>query len=197
MRKLLITFTIALLIIPTLVFAQEGPAQALREALNAKLSPSIEARQAKSTEPQQEGPAQALRETLNAKLSPSIEALQAKSIEPQNVSANITYHYGATFNYQASNASWWTGLVVRNGTSFNYINVRLFDYNGTLTGEGTFYITAFNEQGVGMLNQWIVSGYVPTIGSVYVFGTNYFETMMFVGNSNDGFGMLDKEPIYF
>ena len=166
MRKLSVSFTIALLIIPTIVFAQEGPAQALREALNAKLSPSI-------------------------------EAPQAKSPEPQSVEAAITYDYGAIFSYQASTSYWWTGLAIRNSLNPNNMWVRLFDSNGTLRGEGTFSITGFNKQRIGVLDDMIGAGYVPDVGSVYVYGTDYFVATMFIGIGDVGFGFIEKEAINF
>jgi hypothetical protein len=166
MRKLFIAFTVALLIIPTIAFAQEGKAEALRAALNAKLSPSI-------------------------------EAPQAKSAEPQVASEAIVYTWGAIFTYQASDNYWWSGLVIRNGPNPNYMKVRLFDSIGNLAGEGTFYLGAFNEQRIGVLKDMIGVGYVPEVGSVYVFGTNYYSTMMFVGNGSGGFGMIEKESINF
>lgn len=166
MRKLFITFTIALLIIPTIAFAQEGPAKALREALNAKLSPSIEAPQAKSTVPQPEA-------------------------------AIIAYDYGLIFSYQASTDWWWTGLAIRNSTQPNNITVRLIDGNGILRGEGTFTISAFNEQRIGLLSDMIGAGYVPQVGSVYVYGTDYFSATLFVGIGDVGFGFFEKDAMNF
>jgi len=49
-------------------------------------------------------------------------------------------------------------------------------------------------QAIDGLPDWISSGYVPTVGYLFVYGSNYFETSMFVGRS-EGFGFFEKEPI--
>ncbi len=165
MKKLLITLTVALLIIPTVAFAQEGKVEALRAALNAKFSPSI-------------------------------EAPQAKSAEPQTVLASILYLWGANFTYQASSDGWWSGLVINAGGPVD-IKVRLLDSNGSATGEGTFFLGLSNQQSVGMLKDMISTGYVPERGSVFVYGNNSFSTTLVVGNSDGGFGMIEKEAVSF
>jgi len=166
MRKLFIAFTIAMLIIPAIAFAQGGKVEALRAALNAKLSPSI-------------------------------EVPKAKSAEPQVVAVAIDYQWAAMFPYQASNDRWWSGLVITNGVNPNDIMVLLNDSAGSLVGKGTFHIVAFNEQRVAMLQDMIGVGYVPERGSVYVYGTNSFSTLIVVANSDGAFGVLEQEVINF
>jgi hypothetical protein len=165
MRRLFMTVTIALLIIPAIAFAQEGPAEELPAALNAKFSPLI-------------------------------EAPQAKPDEPKAVVLS-TYHWAAIFNYQASTNEWWSGLVIRNKVNPNSMYVRLYDTTGSIAGEGTFSLSAFNEQRIGMLKDFIGMGNVPEQGSVYVYGTEEFATMMIVGNSSGGFGIIEQKPISY
>jgi hypothetical protein len=166
MRKLFITLTVALLIIPTITFAQEGNAEALRAALNAKLAPSI-------------------------------EAPQAKSAQPQVARVPITYQYGAIFNYQATNSWWWSGLVIRNSVNPNYLQVKFFDDYGVLRGQGTLYLGTFNEQAIYVVAWYVDEGYVPAVGSIYVYGTSYFSTVLFVGNGDGGFSEIEKDAMSF
>ena len=166
MRKLLISFTIALLIIPTITFAQGGKAETARAALNATLTPSI-------------------------------DAPQAKSAVPQTGEAAVTYNWYTIFNYQASTGYWWTGLAITNGLNSNSLMVRLVDSGGTLRGEGTFSLSNFNQQRIAGLDDMIGTGYVPSVGSIYLYGTKYFTTTMFVGIGDVGFGFIEKEASSF
>ena len=152
MKKLFITFAVALLIIPAITFAQE-------------------------------------------KFSPSIEAPQAESAQPQTALVTILYLWGANFTYQASNDQWWSGLVIQNVGGPVDIKVVLRDSNGTVTGDGTFYLGYPYQQRIDLLKGMIGWGSVPEQGSVFVYGNNSFTTTLIVGNNDGAFGMIEKEAV--
>lgn len=115
-------------------------------------------------------------------------------------SSGTRYTWGIIFTYQATQANWWTGLAVTNiyTGGGNQINVVVFDGNtGQFTGEGTFYLPAFNAQRVDQLKTLVTSGYVPQRGAVYVYGTGPFLVSLLVGNNAGGFSMVDKQAIQF
>ena len=152
MKKLFITLTVVLLLIPTITLAQE-------------------------------------------KFSPFVEAPQAKSAEPQNTRASIIlYLWGGVFNYQASNDQWWSGLVISAAYPVE-IKVVLKDSNGNVTGQGIWQLAGSNQQRIAVLKDMIGGGYVPEQGSVFVYGNNTFSATLIVGNTDGGFGMIEKDAV--
>jgi hypothetical protein len=137
----------------------------------------------------QTGQTEALLKAYHAKVS---QSLTSQDISAESPHILATVYWGAYFVYQQSSSGWWTGLVIMNGTNPSNINVGFFDENGQVTGTGTFSLAASNAQRIGMLSDFLTTGYVPKRGSVVINSNNIFVTTMFVGNDSGGFGMIEK-----
>ena len=109
-----------------------------------------------------------------------------------------TYHYSTIFAYSDNTAYWWTGLVIFNlSSSANTLMVGCFDTDGNAVAAGTFSLAA-NGSRADLLGDFMTSGSVSgRVSAISIFGTGDFIADRFVGNTEGGFGEIEKQATYY
>jgi len=108
--------------------------------------------------------------------------------------AQQAYNYSAIFAYSDNTTYWWTGLVVFNiSDSANSFLVGCFDTAGNAIAAGTFSLEA-NGSIADLLGAFMTSGSVSgRVSAISIFGTGDFVADRFVGNTEGGFGEVEKD----
>ena len=89
--------------------------------------------------------------------------------------------------------AWITSLAINNlWDTTNIIMVACYDQDGVTTGTGTWSFSAF-EMWPATLYSYIDSGYVPTTGSLAIYGTEPFLVDKFTMNITGGLGEVEKQ----
>jgi len=109
-----------------------------------------------------------------------------------------TYHYSTVFAYSDNTAYWWTGLVIFNlSSSANTLMVGCFDTDGNTVAAGTFSLAA-NGLVADLLANFMETGSISgRVSAISIFGTGDFIADRFVGNTEGGFGEIEKEATYY
>jgi hypothetical protein len=112
--------------------------------------------------------------------------------------AQQTYNYNAIFAYSDNTDYWWTGLVIFNiSDAENSFLVGCFDTAGNAVAGGEFSLAA-NGSVANLLDAFMTSGSVSgRVSAISVFATGDFVADRFVGNTEGGFGEIEKEAEYY
>jgi len=108
------------------------------------------------------------------------------------------YHYSTIFAYSDNTAYWWTGLVIFNlSDSANDFLVGCFDTDGNTVAAGTFSLAA-NGLVADLLANFMDTGSISgRVSAISIFGSGDFIADRFVGNTEGGFGEIEKEATYY
>jgi len=108
-----------------------------------------------------------------------------------------TYHYSTIFAYSDNTAYWWTGLVIFNlSSSANNLMVGCFDTEGNAVAAGTLSLAA-NGLVADLLDNFVDESVSGRVSAISIFGTGDFIADRFVGNTQGGFGEIEKEAEYY
>ena len=108
--------------------------------------------------------------------------------------AQQAYNYSTIFAYSDNTTYWWTGLVVFNiSDSANSFLVGCFDTDGNAVAAGTFSLEA-NGSIADLLSAFMSEGSVAgRVSAISIFATGDFVADRFVGNTEGGFGEVEKD----
>jgi len=130
----------------------------------------------------------------------SLKAMEGKvaALMGERSAQQAVYHYNTIFAYSDNTTYWWTGLVVFNiSDSANTLMVGCFDTDGNAIAAGTFSLAA-NGSIADLLGAFMTSGSVSgRVSAISIFGTGDFVADRFVGNTEGGFGEIEKEAEYY
>jgi len=111
--------------------------------------------------------------------------------------AGGTYHYSTVFAYSDNTTYWWTGLVIFNlSSSANTIMVGCFDTAGNAVAAGTLSLAA-NGLVADLLDNFVDESVSGRVSAISIFGTGDFIADRFVGNTQGGFGEIEKDAEYY
>ena len=129
-----------------------------------------------------------------------IKAMEGKvaAVLGERSAQQTMYHYNAIFAYSDNTDYWWTGLVVFNiSDSENSFLVGCFDTAGNAVAAGEFTLAA-NGSVANLLDAFMTEGTVAgRVSAISVFATGDFVADRFVGNTEGGFGEIEKEAEYY
>jgi len=128
----------------------------------------------------------------------ALEGKVAALMGERSVQQDSVYHYSAVFAYSDNTAYWWTGLVIFNlSSSANTLMVGCFDTDGNAVAAGTFSLAA-NGSRADLLADFMTSGSISgRVSAISIFGTGDFIADRFVGNTEGGFGEIEKQATYY
>ena len=128
----------------------------------------------------------------------AIEGKVAALLGERSAQQDSVYHYNTIFAYSDNTAYWWTGLVVFNiSDSTNSFLVGCFDTDGNAIAAGEFSL-AGNGSIADLLGAFMTQGSVSgRVSAISIFGTGDFVADRFVGNTEGGFGEIEKEAEYY
>jgi len=131
----------------------------------------------------------------------SLKALEGKVaalMAERSAQQDTVYHYSAVFAYSDNTTYWWTGLVIFNlSSSANSFLIGCFDTDGNAIAAGEFSLAA-NGSIADLLGSFMTSGSVSgRVSAISIFGTGDFVADRFVGNTEGGFGEIEKEAEYY
>jgi len=109
-----------------------------------------------------------------------------------------TYNYATVFAYSDNTEYWWSGLSIFNlADNANRMMVGCFDTDGNAVAAGTFTLTA-NAIKTGFLSALMRQGTVSgRVSAIAIFGTGDFIANRFIGNTEGGFGEIEKEAEFY
>jgi len=131
----------------------------------------------------------------------SLNALEGKVaalMGERSAQQDSVYHYSTVFAYSDNTTYWWTGLVIFNlSDSANSFLVGCFDTDGNTIAAGEFSLAA-NGSIAGLLGSFMTQGSVSgRVSAISIFGTGDFVADRFVGNTEGGFGEIEKDAEYY
>ena len=109
------------------------------------------------------------------------------------------YEYAIVFGYSANSADgfWWTGVAVYNFSAFdNNILIGAFDEDGNVIAEATFILGDGALRADLLVDFFDPPATIPGVdgrASIAIFATEPFSADKFVGNTDGGFGELERD----
>jgi len=103
------------------------------------------------------------------------------------------YEYAIVFGYSVNDGFWWTGVAVYNfSAEDNNFLIGTFDEDGNVIGEATFTL---GDTGLraDMLSDFFADVTITGRASIAIFATEPFSADKFVGNTDGGFGELERD----
>ena len=107
------------------------------------------------------------------------------------------YEYAIVFGYSVNDGFWWTGVAVYNfSAEDNNFLIGTFDEDGNVIGEATFTLgdTALRAD---MLDDFFPDDTITGRTSIAIFATKPFSADKFVGNTDGGFGELERDGEFY
>ena len=107
------------------------------------------------------------------------------------------YEYAVVFGYSVNDGFWWTGVAVYNfSTEDNHFLIGTFDEDGNVIAEETFIL---GDTGLraDMLDDFFPDDTITGRASIAIFATEPFSADKFVGNTDGGFGELERDGEYY
>ena len=111
------------------------------------------------------------------------------------------YEYAIVFGYSVNDGFWWTGVAVYNfSAEDNNFLIGTFDEDGNVIAEATFIL------GDGALRADLLADFFAEElvfltpdgrASIAIFATEPFSADKFVGNTDGGFGELERDGEYY
>jgi len=128
----------------------------------------------------------------------ALEGKVAALMGERSAQQDSVYHYSTVFAYSDNTTYWWTGLVIFNlSDSASSFLVGCFDTDGNAIAAGEFSLAA-NGSIADLLGAFMTSGSVSgRVSAISIFGTGDFVADRFVGNTEGGFGEIEKEAEYY
>ena len=107
------------------------------------------------------------------------------------------YEYAVVFGYSVNDGFWWTGVAVYNFSAVdNNFLIGTFDEDGNVIAEATFIL---GDTGLraDMLSDFFPDDTITGRASIAIFATLPFSADKFVGNTDGGFGELERDGEYY
>ena len=107
------------------------------------------------------------------------------------------YEYAVVFGYSVNDGFWWTGVAVYNFSAVdNNFLIGTFDEAGNVIAEATFIL---GDTGLraDMLSDFFADVTITGRASIAIFATLPFSADKFVGNTDGGFGELERDGEYY
>ena len=107
------------------------------------------------------------------------------------------YEYAIVFGYSVNDSFWWTGVAVYNFSDVdNNFLIGAFDEAGDVIAEETFTL---GDTGLraDMLSDFFTGVTVTGRASIAIFATEPFSADKFVGNTDGGFGELERDGEFY
>ena len=107
------------------------------------------------------------------------------------------YEYAIVFGYSVNDGFWWTGVAVYNfSAEDNNFLIGCYDEDGNVIGEATFIL---GDTGLraDMLDDFFPDDTIAGRASIAIFATLPFSADKFVGNTDGGFGELERDGEYY
>jgi len=107
------------------------------------------------------------------------------------------YEYAIVFGYSVNDDFWWTGVAVYNfSAEDNNFLIGCYDEDGNVIGEATFIL---GDTGLraDMLDDFFPDDTITGRASIAIFATLPFSADKFVGNTDGGFGELERDGEYY
>ena len=103
------------------------------------------------------------------------------------------YQYAAVFGYSVNDGFWWTGLAIYNFSDVdNNFLIGCFDENGDVIAEATFTLADTGLR-ADLLSDFFPAATITGRASIAIFATQPFNADKFVGNTDGGFGELERD----